>query len=206
MLDDLKANNARWAAARTAADPDAFSRLAQGQAPPYLWLGCSDSRVAPNEIVGLGPGELFVHRNVANLATPGDASWLSVLQYAVEALKVRHVLVVGHTGCGGVHASGDGATGVVDRWLQPIRDLARAHRAELDALPDRSARMDRLGELNVVRQVRNVASEPVVRDAWARGQALSVHGWMYGLADGRVRDLGVTSASARDAERLEAGA
>ena len=203
MLDDLKANNARWAAGRTRADPDFFPRLARQQAPRYLWIGCADSRVPANEIVGLDPGEVFVHRNVANLAPPQDANYLSVLQYAVEVLKVRDVLVVGHYGCGGVAASVDGGRrGLIDHWLAPIREVAHVHRAELDALPEPRARADRLCELNVIRQVRNVADDVIVRDAWARGQALSVHGWVYSLADGLVTDLGVTVDGADAAERL----
>ncbi len=203
MLDDLKANNARWAAGRTRADPDFFPRLARQQAPRYLWIGCADSRVPANEIIGLDPGEVFVHRNVANLAPPQDANYLSVLQYAVEVLHVRHVLVVGHYGCGGVAAAVDGGRrGLIDHWLAPIREIAHVHRAELEALDAPRARADRLCELNVVRQVRNVADDVMVRDAWARGQALSVHGWVYALADGLVTDLGVTVDGAEAAERL----
>ncbi len=205
MLDDLKANNARWAAGKTAADPDYFPRLARQQAPHYLWIGCSDSRVPANEIVGLDPGELFVHRNVANLASPQDINYLSVLQYAVEVLKVRHVLVVGHYGCGGVIAACDGARyGLVDHWLQPIREVEARHLAELDALPDAHARHDRMCELNVMRQVRNVAASLFVRDAWARGAPLTVHGWCYSLETGLVNDLGVIVDGPAAAERLGA--
>ena len=205
MLDHLKANNRRWAAAKTATDPDVFRRLADGQAPEYLWIGCSDSRVPATAITGLGPGEMFVHRNVANLAGPQDANWLAVLQYAVDVLKVKHVLVVGHYGCGGVAASVAGARhGLVDRWLSPIRETARAHRAELDALPEGRARLDRLTELSVIRQVRNVADDAFVRDAWARGQALAVHGWVYALHTGLVTDLETTVTGPAEAERLHA--
>ncbi len=205
MLDDLKANNRRWAERRTIADPDFFKRLAAGQAPDHLWIGCSDSRAPANEIVGLEPGELFVHRNVANLAGPQDANWLAVLQYAVEVLRVKHVLVVGHYGCGGVAAAVDGERhGMVDHWLSPIRETARAHAEELGALPAGRARLDRLTELNVVRQVRNVADDVFVRDAWSRGQELAVHGWVYALADGLVTDLGVTVSGPEEAERLGA--
>ncbi|MBA3810758.1 MAG: carbonic anhydrase [Caulobacteraceae bacterium] len=201
MLDDLIANNRAWAEAKCQADPGFFSRLEGQQSPAYLWIGCSDSRVPANEIVGLDPGELFVHRNVANLAPPQDANYLSVLQYAVEVLKVRHVLVVGHYGCGGVQAALDGARlGLIDHWLHPIREIAETHRHELAALADVRARRDRLCELNVMRQVRNVASDIFVRDAWARGQALSVHGWVYALSDGLVRDLGVTLSSVAEYE------
>ena len=193
MLDNLKRNNREWAARKVAADPGFFKRLASQQAPEYLWIGCSDSRVPANEIVDLDPGEMFVHRNVANLAPPQDANYLSVLQFAVDVLRVKHVLVVGHYGCGGVAAAVDGKRlGLVDHWLHPIREVAAEHQAELDALPAGRARLDRLTELNVMRQVRNVASDVFVQDAWARGQALSIHGWVYSIADGLVRDLAVT--------------
>jgi carbonic anhydrase len=193
MLDDLKASNRRWADSKIAADAGFFRRLQDQQAPKYFWIGCSDSRVPANEIVGLDPGEMFVHRNVANLAPPQDANYLSVLQFAVDVLKVEHVLVVGHYGCGGVSAAVDGGRrGLVDHWLHPIRDVHDRHRAELDAIPDQRARMNRLCELNVIRQVRNVATDVFLRDAWARGQKLSVHGWVYSLSNGLVTDLNVT--------------
>lgn len=193
MPETLKANNRAWAARKVAADPDFFRRLERQQAPRFLWIGCSDSRVPANEIVDLDPGELFVHRNVANLCPPQDANYLSVLQFSVDVLKVRHVLVVGHYGCGGVKAAVDGQRrGLVDHWLHPIREVCQEHRRELDALPTERARLDRLCELNVVRQVRNVASDVFVQEAWARGQQLCVHGWVYSLADGLVRDLDVT--------------
>jgi carbonic anhydrase len=192
-LDDLKANNRAWVARKTAADPGFFKRLVGQQAPRYLWIGCADSRVPANEIVDLDPGELFVHRNVANLAPPQDANYLSVLQFAVEVLKVQHILVVGHYGCGGVAAAIDGQRrGLVDHWLHPIREVHAEHRAELDAIPDLGRRLDRLTELNVMRQVQNVASDVFVQDAWARGQALSVHGWVYSIENGLVTDLNVT--------------
>jgi len=203
VLDHLKANNRAWAARKIAADPDFFHRLERQQAPEYLWIGCADSRVPANEIVGLDPGELFVHRNVANLAPPQDANYLSVLQFAVDVLKVKHVLVVGHYGCGGVAAAIDGRRrGLVDHWLHPIRDVYQTHRHALDAIPDLRRRLDRLCELNVMRQVRNVASDVFVQDAWARGQELRVHGWVYSLADGIVNDLGVTVSGPEEAERL----
>jgi carbonic anhydrase len=193
MLDQLKANNRAWAERMVIADPDFFRRLEGLQAPEYLWIGCSDSRVPANEIVGLRPGELFVHRNVANLAPPQDANYLSVLQFAVDVLKVKHILVVGHYGCGGVGAAVDGQRrGLVDHWLHPIREVFHEHRPELEALPEGPPRLDRLCELNVVRQVRNVASDMFVQEAWARGQDVCVHGWVYSLANGLVRDLNVT--------------
>jgi carbonic anhydrase len=197
MLDHLKANNRAWAARKTAADPEFFVRLVTQQAPRYLWIGCSDSRVPANEIVGLDPGELFVHRNVANLAPPQDANYLSVLQFAVDVLQVKHILVVGHYGCGGVAAAVDGRRrGLVDHWLHPIRDVQSECRLELSGIADERARLDRLCELNVMRQVRNVASDVFVQEAWARGQDLSVHGWIYSLANGLITDLDV-AVSAR---------
>lgn len=193
MLDHLKANNRAWAARKTAQDAGFFQRLVAQQAPEYLWIGCSDSRVPANEIVDLDPGEMFVHRNVANLAPPQDANYLSVLQFAVDVLKVKHVLVVGHYGCGGVRAAVDGGRrGLVDHWLHPIREVCAAHREELDRLEGEEARLNRLCELNVMRQVRNVAANVFVQDAWARGQTLAIHGWVYCLADGLVKDLEVT--------------
>jgi carbonic anhydrase len=193
MLDDLKANNRAWASAQVARDPGFFKRLLGQQAPAYLWIGCSDSRVPANEIVGLDPGEMFVHRNVGNLAPPQDANYLSVLQFAVDVLKVKHVIVVGHYGCGGVRAAVSGERlGLVDHWLHPIREVAHDHAAELARIAAGEARLDRLCELNVIRQVENVAADVFVQDAWARGQALSVHGWVYSLADGLIRDLEVT--------------
>jgi carbonic anhydrase len=193
VLDHLKASNRAWAERMVAADGEFFKRLERQQAPEYLWIGCSDSRVPANEIVGLAPGELFVHRNVANLAPPQDANYLSVLQFAVDVLKVKHIIVVGHYGCGGVSAAVDGKRrGLVDHWLHPIRELFRQHRDELDAIPDGRARLDRLCELNVIRQVSNVASDVFVQDAWMRRQELWIHGWVYSLANGLVTDLDIS--------------
>jgi len=204
MLDDLKANNRAWANRKTAADPGFFKRLVGQQAPAYLWIGCSDSRVPANEIIGLDPGEVFVHRNIANLAPPQDANYLSVLQFAVDVLKVKHVLVVGHYGCGGVAAAVDGKRlGLIDHWLHPIREVHADHKHELDELHDDRARWDRLVELNVIRQVKNVASDVFVQDAWARGQDLCVHGWVYSLANGLVTDLNVSVSSVEAAAALE---
>ena len=204
MLDHLKANNQAWADAKIAGDALFFKRLENQQAPEYLWIGCSDSRVPANEIVGLAPGEIFVHRNVANLAPPQDANYLSVLQFAVEVLKVKHVLVVGHYGCGGVRAAVNGQRlGLVDHWLHPIREVNHDHRHELEAIPEEKARLDRLCELNVIRQVRNVASDVFVQDAWARGQDLCVHGWVYSLANGLVTDLGVTVGNPAELDKLD---
>jgi carbonic anhydrase len=193
MPETLKANNLAWAARKVAADPDFFRRLERQQAPRYLWIGCSDSRVPANEIVGLDPGQLFVHRNVANLAPPQDANYLSVLQFAVDVLRVKHIMVVGHYGCGGVKAAVDGQRrGLVDHWLHPIREVFHEHRRELDAIGEAGRRLDRLCELNVMRQVRNVASDVFIQEAWARGQELAVHGWVYSLSNGVINDLHVS--------------
>jgi carbonic anhydrase len=200
VLDHLKANNRAWAAGKISADPGFFRRLEGQQAPQYLWIGCADSRVPANEIVGLDPGELFVHRNVANLAPPQDANYLSVLQFAVDVLKVKHIIVVGHYGCGGVAAAIDGnRRGLVDHWLHPIREVFHEHRRELDGISEERARLNRLCELNVMRQVRNVAADVFVQEAWSRGQKLAVHGWVYSLADGLVKDLEVTVSRQDDA-------
>jgi carbonic anhydrase len=189
----LIANNQAWAKEKTSKDPRFFKRLASQQRPAYLWIGCSDSRVPANEIVGLDSGELFVHRNVANLAPPQDANYLSVLQFAVQKLKVKHILVVGHYGCGGVlSALRNERMGLIDHWLSPVRELVRTHSEELASLPDEKARHDRLCELNVVRQVENVTTDPFVTEAWAHGADLTVHGWCYSLATGLVNDLNVS--------------
>ncbi len=192
-LTKLLDNNRAWAAAQVNQDPNFFSRLAGQQAPDYLWIGCSDSRVPANEIVGLYPGELFVHRNVANIVVHTDVNCLSVLQYAVDVLKVRHVIVCGHYGCGGIRAALDGtAHGLIDNWLQHVQDVKEAHQSELLQLADVDARINRLAELNVVEQVRNIARTTIVQDAWRRDQSLELHGWIYGLSDGLLHDLGVS--------------
>ncbi len=192
-LTKLIANNRAWAAACLTRDPKFFSRLATQQAPEFLWIGCSDSRVPANEIVGLDPGELFVHRNVANVVVHTDVNCLSVLQFAVDVLKVRHVIVCGHYGCGGIRAALDGtAHGLIDNWLQHVQDVKEAHQAELLGLADVDARINRLAELNVMEQVRNIARTTIVQDAWRRDQPLQLHGWIYGLQDGLIHDLGVS--------------
>jgi len=194
-LGHLFDNNKRWAADMTAAHPDFFQKLAAQQAPEYLWIGCSDSRVPANEIVGLLPGELFVHRNVANVVVHTDLNCLSVLQFAVDVLKVRHVIVCGHYGCGGVKAALDEARlGLIDNWLRHVQDVAHLQNATLDGLQG-DARVDRLCELNVIEQARHVCETTVIQDAWARGQVVNVHGWIYGLTDGRLRDLGFDSTN-----------
>jgi carbonic anhydrase len=202
MLDHLKANNRAWAARMISRDAGFFARLERQQTPEYLWIGCSDSRVPANQIVDVDPGQIFVHRNVANLAPPQDANYLSVLQFAVDVLKVKHIIVVGHYGCGGVSAAVDGKRrGLVDHWLHPIRQVYDEHRDELDGMLDGSARLNRLCELNVIRQVRNVASDILVQTAWEHGQHLCVHGWIYSLANGLVTDLGVTVSGPKEIGR-----
>jgi carbonic anhydrase len=196
-LAELFANNRAWAADQVARDPGFFAKLAERQSPRYLWIGCSDSRVPANQIVGLAPGEVFVHRNVANVVVDNDLNCLSVLQYAVDVLGVRHVIVCGHYGCGGVRAAMDGSRhGIVDNWLRHVRDVAEMHTGELAQLADdERRRFDRLCELNVAEQVANVCQTTIIEDAWARGQDLTVHGLVYGLEDGLLRDLGVSRAS-----------
>ena len=197
LLPELFANNRAWADAMTRDDPEFFRRLSRLQTPRYLWIGCSDSRVPANEIVGLAPGELFVHRNVANVVVHADLNCLSVIQFAVDVLRVSHIVVTGHYGCGGILAAlRDERLGLIDNWLRHVQDVRWKHSAELEALSTEAERHDRLCELNVVEQVINVSQTTVVRDAWARGQSLTVHGWIYGLKDGLLRDLGI---SVRDA-------
>ena len=184
-------NNRRWAARTTAANPSFFRELSQQQTPRYLWIGCSDSRVPANEIVGLLPGELFVHRNVANVVIHTDLNILSVLQYAIEVLQVEHVLVCGHYGCGGVaHAMRNEELGLIDNWLRYIKDVYEQNRAELEAIADERARLDRLCELHVGQQVANVCHTTILQSAWRRGQVVTVHGFIYSITDGLLRDLG----------------
>ena len=198
MLSHLFANNREWAAEVTRRDARFFERLSSQQAPQYLWIGCADSRVPANEIVGLLPGEMFVHRNIANVVVHADLNCLSVMQFAVDVLKVQHIIVCGHYGCGGVSAAlRDDRLGLVDNWLRHVQDVRWKHQAELNAHPA-DKRADRLCELNVMEQVVNVSQTTVVRDAWARGQSLNVHGWIYGLQDGLLRDLGIHVSSASD--------
>jgi carbonic anhydrase len=195
-LTDLLEKNRQWAEAATREKPDFFSKLCDQQSPAYLWIGCSDSRVPANTIVGLDPGELFVHRNVGNVVAPADLNCLSALQFAVDVLKVSHVIVCGHFGCGAVHAAvSNTRLGLVDVWIQHIKNVRDHHHVELAAIDDEAARADRLCELNVMAQVRNVCDTTVVRDAWSRGGKLSVHGWVYRLSDGLLHDLGVSLGS-----------
>jgi carbonic anhydrase len=205
VLSHLFAKNRAWAAEMVRHDPAFFERLSDQQAPRYLWIGCADSRVPANQIVGLLPGEMFVHRNVANLVVHADLNCLSAVQFAVDVLRVEHVIVCGHYGCGGVLAAlRDDRLGLIDNWLRHVQDVRRKHRLQLDALATEAQRHRRLCELNVIEQVANVCQTTVVRDAWGRGQALAVHGWIYALRDGLLRDLGVgVTAEAELAARLE---
>lgn len=193
LLGQLFSNNRAWAADMTRRDPEFFERLSKQQAPLHLWIGCSDSRVPANEIVGLAPGEVFVHRNIANVVVHTDLNCLSVLQFAVDVLKVQHVIVCGHYGCGGVGAALKGTRiGLADNWLRHIQDVHAKHQAEVDALATDEERHNRLCELNVLEQVANVSQTTVVQDAWERGQSLAVHGWLYSLRDGLLRDMDIT--------------
>jgi len=197
-IAELFRRNRAWAASVNASDPGFFSGLAQQQSPEFLWIGCSDSRVPANQITGLAPGEVFVHRNVANLVVHTDLNCLSVLEFAIDLLKVRHVIVCGHYGCSGVRAALTGQkVGLADNWLRHVQDVRENHAKELDSIGDRDARERRLCELNVVEQVRHVCESTAVQDAWARGQQLSVHGWIYGLEDGLLRDMNCTRKGAR---------
>ena len=188
-LKNLFENNRRWAARTSENDPEFFKILSMQQNPEYLWIGCSDSRVPANEIVDLLPGELFVHRNVANVVVHTDHNCLSVMQYAVEVLKVKHIMVVGHYGCGGVQAVlNEARFGLIDNWLRHVGDVKEKHIEQLNALPEQE-RLNSLIELNVIEQVRNVCRTNIVHDAWAKGQELTIHGWVYGLANGHLNDL-----------------
>lgn len=197
--EDLLRFNQQWAEATKARDSEYFDRLSQQQTPDYLWIGCSDSRIAANEIVGMEPGSIFVHRNIANVVVHTDLNCLSVIQYAVEVLKVKHIVVVGHYGCGGVQAAlGEANNGLIDNWLEHIRDVYRKHQTAVDSATNEKERANRLCELNVIAQIGHVAETTIVRNAWKAGQDLTLHGWIYSLEDGIVRDLSVT----RDASSL----
>lgn len=198
-LDDLFNKNREWATKVTAEDPDFFSTLSHQQYPEYLWIGCADSRVPANQIVDLLPGEVFVHRNIANVVVHTDLNCLSVIQFAVDVLKVKHIMVVGHYGCGGIKAAmGNEEHGMIDNWLRHIKDVYRLHREEIDAIDDEHARFDRMCELNVVEQVANVCHSSIVQNAWKMGQELSVHGWCYSLENGLITDLKRTVSSSEE--------
>lgn len=201
-LDHLLDQNVAWADSRTKADPHYFLRMSEVQRPGYLWIGCSDSRVTANDVLGLNPGEVFVHRNIANIVHTSDLNILSVLEYAVEHLKVEHIIVCGHYGCGGVERALVAERGaMLDHWLQPLTMLYRKHRGFIDAIEDTSRRLDRMCEINVEMQVRRVAATPIIERAWTRGQMLHLHGWIYAMHDGLLRDLGphLGSMDERDA-------
>jgi carbonic anhydrase len=203
LLQPLFEKNLQWAERMRARDPRFFELLTAQQNPQYLWIGCSDSRVPANEIVDLLPGEVFVHRNVANVVHPSDMNCLSVLQYAVEVLDVRHVIVVGHYGCGGVRqALEEGGLGMIDHWLAPVRRIRRRNQEVFDQLPSVKARWDRLCELNVMEQAIAVSQTTIIRGSWAQGREIAVHGWIYDLHDGRLRDLEVTVTSIEEADAL----
>lgn len=198
-LEHLFDNNRHWTAGAKTVDPDFFENLASQQSPEYLWIGCSDSRVPANQITGLAPGEIFVHRNIANVVVHSDFNCLSVVEYAVEVLKVKHIIVCGHYGCGGVQAAmRDHKLGLIDNWLRHIRDVRQKHEKILMQIDDESARLERLCELNVIEQVYNICHTTIVQGAWeVAGRKLAVHGWIYGLKDGLLRDMN-TTISCRD--------
>ena len=197
LLKNLFDNNKKWAEKIKEADPDFFAKLSRQQQPEYLWIGCSDSRVPSNQIVDLLPGEIFVHRNIANVVIHTDLNCLSVIQYAVEVLKVKHIIVCGHYGCGGVQAAlAKRAFGLIDTWLRHIKDVYRHHQESLDAITDPDEKLNRLCELNVIEQVANVCHTSIVQKAWEAGQELSIHGWIYSIEDGILKDLDVSIAGA----------
>jgi carbonic anhydrase len=202
-LEKLLENNRAWSQEMKLKQADFFERLSRQQSPEYLWIGCSDSRLPPNEIMGLMPGELFVHRNVANIVIHTDFNCLSVIEFAVEVLKVKHVIVCGHYGCGGVQAAlRNLELGLIDNWLRHVRDVNSKHEAHLLSVPKESDRWDKLCELNVVEQVHNVCNTTVVQSAWKRGQQIAVHGWVYGLRDGLLRDLNVCTTGEEESDQI----
>jgi carbonic anhydrase len=202
-LPEIFQKNREWANQITREQPDFFQLLAQQQSPKYLWIGCSDSRVPANQIMGLLPGEVFVHRNIANVVVHTDLNCLSVIQYAVEVLKVEHIIVCGHYGCGGVLAAWRGAQfGLIDNWLRHVQDVATKYREDIAHRPDEDSRIDRLCELNVIEQALHVCRTTIVQDAWRREQTLTVHGWVYRLQNGRLQDIGVTLSSDADYENF----
>lgn len=190
---NLLENNKKWVAEQLEKDPEFFERLSKGQQPPILWIGCSDSRVPANQIIGAAPGEVFVHRNIANMVIHSDMNMLSVMDYAVNALKVKHIIVCGHYGCGGVQtAMTNKHVGIIDNWIRHIKDVYRLHATTLDAISDEKQRFDKFVELNVKEQVQDVAKTTIVQQAWANGQDLHVHGWVYDIKDGLINDLNIS--------------
>lgn len=203
IIKNLLDSNRRWAESIKQDDPEFFERLSELQKPEFLWIGCSDSRISPSSSVGLLPGEMFVHRNVANLVIHSDMNCLSVIQFAVEVLKVRHLIVCGHYGCGGVKAAlEDARLGLIDNWLRHIQDIIHLHSSELEAIEGNDDKLNRLCEINIVEQVISAGETTIVRDAWERGQDLFIHGWIYTIADGIYRDLGVTVTSSAQLDGL----
>lgn len=201
-LDELFARNKNWADKVTQENPDFFSTLSEQQTPEYLWIGCSDSRVPANQIIDLLPGEVFVHRNIANVVVHSDLNCLSVIQFAVDVLKVKHIMVVGHYGCGGIQAAmGKESHGLIDNWLEHVKDVYRLHEDEIDGLEDATERFDRMCELNVVEQVSNVCRTSIVQNAWQKEQELHVHGWCYRIGDGLIKDLDVSVSSMDEYQR-----
>lgn len=206
-LDKLFKQNRDWVASVRRENPRFFAQLADQQHPEYLWIGCSDSRVPANQVTGLMPGEVFVHRNVANVVAHADLNCLSVIQFAVEILKIRHIIVCGHYGCGGVRAAyEDQRLGLIDNWLRHVQDVAIKHRKALDEFTDDEARLDRLSELNVIEQVANVCRTNVLRDAWASGQQVTVHGWIYNITDGLLVDLDLSASSSKEVQEMQSRA
>ena len=205
-LEHLLDGNKAWAENIKESDPDFFEKLSEIQAPEYLWIGCSDSRITPSSSIGLLPGEMFVHRNVANLVNHTDMNCLSVMQFAVEALKVKHVIVCGHYGCGGVKAAFDDERyGLIDNWLRHVQDIMHKYRSQLELIADYDDRLDKLCEINVIEQVVSVGETTIIQDAWERGQDLEVHGWIYTIADGIYRDLGVSVKSLEGLDAMRNG-
>ena len=205
-IEELLAANRKWAEELKTEDPGFFERLSEAQTPEILWIGCSDSRITPTSSVGLLPGDMFVHRNVANLVHHSDMNCLAVLQFAVEVLKVRHIIVCGHYGCGGVKAAFDDSRfGLVDNWLRNIQDTMHKHESVIHAEPEYDSRLDKLCEINVIEQVANVGETTIVQDVWDRGQELYIHGWIYRIAEGIYRDMGITISSLEELDRMRAG-
>ena len=206
-IEHLFGNNKAWSERKHSEDPEFFTRLVNQQSPEYLWIGCSDSRVPANQIVGLAPGEVFVHRNIANVVVHTDLNALSVIHYAVEMLRVKHILIVGHYGCGGVKAAlNDNRTGLTDNWLRHVQDVRDRHETRLAQIDDADERLNRMCELNAIHQVVNVCQTSILREAWQRGQSVTVHAWCYSLNDGLIRDLGVSANSRDEALELYRGA
>ncbi|MCC6182145.1 MAG: carbonate dehydratase [Bacteroidia bacterium] len=203
FYNQLLENNKKWAQDKIKNNPNFFSDLAKGQTPPVLWIGCADSRVPANEVIGAKAGEVFVHRNIANMVVHSDMSMLSVLDYAVNVLKVKHIIVCGHYGCGGVHtAMTNKKVGLIDNWIRHIKDSYRFHKEELDAIKDNKARFDRFVELNVVEQVHDLAKTSIIQEAWNRGQEVHIHGWVYAIEDGIIRDQKCTLKSNKELEEV----